>query len=68
MEAALTLEPGNEELLKLKSDLAEVINLTNELLAQSKQSAPSTNAEKKGKFFSVSGLHCHLNCTEFFHY
>ena len=32
VEAALTAEPTNEELLKLKQDLVEVIALTNELI------------------------------------
>ena len=32
VEAALTAEPTNEELLKLKQDLLEVIALTNELI------------------------------------
>lgn len=32
VEAALTTEPTNEELLKLKQDLVEVIALTNELI------------------------------------
>ena len=33
VEAALTAEPTNEELLKLKTDLVEVIALTNELIS-----------------------------------
>jgi survival of motor neuron-related-splicing factor 30 len=33
VEAALTAEPTNEELLKLKQDLVEVISLTNELIS-----------------------------------
>ncbi|XP_064597525.1 survival of motor neuron-related-splicing factor 30-like [Liolophura sinensis] len=34
VEASLTNDPGNEDLLKLKKDLQEVINLTQELLSQ----------------------------------
>ena len=45
VEAALTAEPTNEELLKLKQDLVEVIALTNELIkAQSE-----TEEDTKGK-------------------
>jgi hypothetical protein len=41
VDAALTSDPGNEELLKLKTDLQEVIDLTKELLSQSSTSGPS---------------------------
>jgi len=37
VEAALTAEPTNEELLKLKQDLLEVIALTNELINAQKE-------------------------------
>lgn len=32
VEAALLTDPSNEELLKLKTDLEEVIDLTNDLI------------------------------------
>jgi len=37
VDAALTTDPGNDELLKLKTDLQEVIDLTKELLTQSSE-------------------------------
>jgi len=71
VDAALTTDPVNEELLKLKNDLQEVIDLTKELLAQT-QSLPSGD---HGKFmdmlgmimtyevysvFNMANTHCHL--------
>nr|CAG4644409.1 EOG090X0GY1 [Lepidurus arcticus] len=45
VEAALTTDPANEELTKLKTDLLEVINLTRELLrAQEGEDAAPTSA------------------------
>lgn len=57
VEAALTAEPTNEELLKLKQDLVEVIALTNELLnaqleAQS-DSKGKGSSHKKANQWSV---------------
>ena len=37
MEAALTTDPNNEELLKLKIDLEEVIELTQDLIKSQQQ-------------------------------
>jgi len=42
VNAALTTDPTNDELLKLKTDLQEVIDLTKELLVQ--QSGPSSSS------------------------
>ncbi|XP_041481822.1 survival of motor neuron-related-splicing factor 30-like [Lytechinus variegatus] len=44
VEAALTNDPDNEELLKLKHDLGEVIELTSDLLSAS-QGASTSSAE-----------------------
>nr|CAG4652275.1 EOG090X0GY1 [Triops cancriformis] len=45
VEAALTTDPGNEELVKLQTDLLEVINLTKELLrAQEGEDSTSSAA------------------------
>ena len=41
VEAALTSDPANSELLKLKADLEQVIDLTKELVAQSVAKASS---------------------------
>lgn len=45
VEAALTAEPTNEELLKLKQDLVDVIALTNELINAQRE----TETDNKGK-------------------
>ncbi|CAL1294841.1 unnamed protein product, partial [Larinioides sclopetarius] len=42
VEAALTNEPDNEELLKLKKDLQEVIQLTTELIAANTEKSSSS--------------------------
>ena len=51
VEAALVAEPSNEELLKLKEDLLEVIHLQEELLGEtagnSTSSATSNNVSEK---------------------
>jgi len=47
VDAALTSDPTNEELIKLKSDLSEVIELTQELLTQ--QSGSSNDYATEGK-------------------
>jgi len=39
VEAALTVDPENEQLLKLKTDLQEVIELTEELITQNAPAA-----------------------------
>jgi len=44
VEAALTNDPSNPELTKLKSDLEEVINLTKELIETTKASSGSASA------------------------
>lgn len=50
VEAALTNEPNNEELLKLKKDLQEVILLTTELIAANTEKAtPSASNEGSSK-------------------
>ncbi|XP_059154373.1 survival of motor neuron-related-splicing factor 30-like [Physella acuta] len=49
VEAALTTDPTNEELLKLQKDLQEVIQLTTELI-----SAPVANATGSGTSATVS--------------
>lgn len=43
VEAALTVNPGNDELLKLKNDLREVITLTTELIAAQEIENITTN-------------------------
>lgn len=48
MEAALVSDPTNDELLKLKTDLTEVIDLTKDLLAQQ-----SSSLELEGKQYTV---------------
>jgi len=45
VNAALTTDPGNDELLKLKTDLQEVIDLTKELLVQQSGSSSSFGFE-----------------------
>lgn len=45
MDAALISDPTNDELLKLKTDLSEVIDLTKDLLAQ--QGPSSMDADGK---------------------
>ena len=59
---ALTSDPNNEEMLKLKEDLEEVINLTKELIQQSKPtSLATTSSLKAGQRvlapYSVDGLY-----------
>nr|CAG4650589.1 EOG090X0GY1 [Sida crystallina] len=53
VEAALTADPTNEELLKLKQDLVEVISLTNELI--SAQTGSDQEDEDLTKSSSRSG-------------
>lgn len=43
MEAALTTDPTNEELLKLKIDLEEVIELTHDLIKSQNQEKRQSN-------------------------
>ena len=45
VEAALTAEPTNEELLKLKQDLVEVITLTNELINTQQENEDETKSK-----------------------
>ncbi|XP_028406005.1 survival of motor neuron-related-splicing factor 30-like [Dendronephthya gigantea] len=47
VEAALTTEPDNEELIKLKTDLEEVIALTSDLVQLNEGSSSSTGKESK---------------------
>ncbi|XP_073251179.1 survival of motor neuron-related-splicing factor 30-like [Porites lutea] len=47
VEAALTTDPGNEELKKLKQDLEEVINLTLDLLKVNEKGSASTGSTWK---------------------
>ncbi|XP_068128284.1 survival of motor neuron-related-splicing factor 30 [Hyperolius riggenbachi] len=53
VETALTTDADNEDLLKLKKDLTEVIELTKDLLA----SQPSETAENSDSFTSTSSGH-----------
>lgn len=47
VEAALTTDPENEELLKLKIDLEEVIELTQDLIkSQQQEKKPEPSEEK----------------------
>jgi len=46
VEAALTTDPENEELLKLQNDLQEVISLTSELIAQPVASSASAAGDE----------------------
>lgn len=48
VEAALTAEPTNEELLKLKQDLVEVIALTNELYNTQREAEGEEDSKGKG--------------------
>lgn len=43
MEAALTTDPNNEELTKLKIDLEEVIELTHDLIKSQQQEKRQAN-------------------------
>ncbi|XP_063710386.1 survival of motor neuron-related-splicing factor 30-like [Symsagittifera roscoffensis] len=52
VEAALTNDPSNPELTKLKSDLEEVINLTKELIDTTKASSSSNHKNNDGSDFS----------------
>ena len=45
VEAALTSDPANSELLKLKADLEQVIDLTKQLVSQSVAKAGSQPEE-----------------------
>ncbi|OXU20028.1 survival of motor neuron-related-splicing factor 30 isoform X2 [Nasonia vitripennis] len=47
VEAALTTDPENEELLKLKIDLEEVIELTHDLIKSQQQEKKPAEAEEK---------------------
>ena len=47
VEAALTSDPANSELLKLKADLEQVIDLTKELVAQSVAKAGGHREEEE---------------------
>ncbi|OXA58171.1 survival of motor neuron-related-splicing factor 30 [Folsomia candida] len=51
VEAALTSDPSNEELLKLKTDLTEVIELTKELFDQ--QSGPGSSYGDESRSWKV---------------
>ena len=46
MEAALTNDPSDAELLKLKKDLVEVIELTNDLIRAQAPAASSSQGTK----------------------
>ncbi|KFM81040.1 Survival of motor neuron-related-splicing factor 30, partial [Stegodyphus mimosarum] len=60
VEAALTNDPSNEELLKLKKDLQEVILLTTELItANSEKATPTLSYEGSSK--ESSALQCRWN-------
>jgi survival-of-motor-neuron-related-splicing factor 30 len=52
VEAALTTDPSNEELLKLKNDLTEVIELTKELVDQSGPGSSGGDGKQKDKTIS----------------
>lgn len=45
VEAALTSDPGNEELLTLKQDLEQVIDLTKQLIEQQRSSSSAAPIE-----------------------
>lgn len=49
VEAALSVDNENEELLKLKQDLTEVIQLTEDLIKQESEEPSSSTAAKKPK-------------------
>lgn len=55
VEAALTAEPTNEELLKLKQDLVEVISLTNELISAQAADGDADDNFRGGKSSSGNG-------------
>jgi len=48
VDAALISDPANDELIKLKSDLSEVIDLTKDLLAQQEPSSMEADVEEGG--------------------
>lgn len=49
MEAALIAEPNNEELLKLKEDLDEIIRLQEELVNADGEGGTSAEADSSSK-------------------
>jgi len=51
VEAALTSDPTNDELIKLQNDLTEVIDLTKELLDQ--QGPSSSGYDDIGMLYTV---------------
>lgn len=54
VEAALTTDPENEELLKLKIDLEEVIELTHDLIkSQQQEKKPAETEEKNPELLAV---------------
>ena len=61
VEAALTSDPANSELLKLKADLEQVIDLTKQLVSQSVAKACSQPEEAEEE--EPPG--CHINNPSF---
>lgn len=57
VEIALKSDPDNEELLRLQVDLLEVINLTQELLAEERES-DAKKSNQKGSIQWKSGMKC----------
>ncbi|XP_011502993.1 PREDICTED: survival of motor neuron-related-splicing factor 30 isoform X2 [Ceratosolen solmsi marchali] len=53
VEAALTTDPENEELLKLKIDLEEVIELTHDLIKSQQQEKKPDQDEKNAELLAV---------------
>ncbi|XP_064653163.1 survival of motor neuron-related-splicing factor 30-like [Lineus longissimus] len=49
VEAALTTDPDNEELLKLKTDLLEVLQLTKELVSVQSTTTDASSSSKDGE-------------------
>lgn len=64
MEAALTTEPDNEELIQLKQDLSQVIELTSQLInpAGSSEQVP----EKQNYEVSIIRYNLFLSLISFF--
>ena len=58
VEAALTSDPANSELLKLKADLEQVIDLTKQLVSQSVAKAGSQPDEAEEEEEPPG---CHIN-------
>lgn len=56
VEAALTTQPENDELLVLQKNLQEIVDLTLELIAQSKSSAQTSTSSTSSAHWNVGDL------------